>query len=320
LFGECIEGKAPGLRAEVKKGKDWHSMVHRKFEYGIFARMLLLAGCFATLLPSGFAQDTQQPQNQPPAPQQSPPSPDAQPPAADQQAPNKSPENPPEKKDEGANPAQVVEDKTKQAAVMTKDVAAAGLEKARDWETGLVAGTYVGRKRQLVPLTSEQRVDIYLQQTLTTPEAYLKRMFGAAIDQARDAPAQWGGGFRGYGERFASREGQFITANSLAALGNAKLGYEVRYEECRCSGFWPRARHAIARNFYTYNRTEKEERPQVALYGGAFGAGMLSAAWKPGHNVLGQGGLGVVGQAAWGTVLNFFIEFAPDINRKMGAK
>ena len=42
-------------------------------------------------------------------------------------------------------------------------------------------------------------------------------------------------------ERFASREGQFITANTLAALGNAKLGYEVRYDQCKCEGFWPRA-------------------------------------------------------------------------------
>jgi hypothetical protein len=56
------------------------------------------------------------------------------------------------------------------------------------------------------------------------------------------------------------------------------------------------------------------------LYGGALGAGMLSATWKPDHNVLNQGALGVASQAAWGTVLNFFIEFAPDINRRMGAK
>ncbi|MGA8762885.1 MAG: hypothetical protein WB562_08485, partial [Candidatus Sulfotelmatobacter sp.] len=268
------------------------------------------------------------PQSQPPAPQQNPPSNAPQQPGADQQAPDKSSEknqeknseNPPEKKVEGANPVQVVEDKTKEVAVATKDAAAAGLHKARDWETGLVAGTYVRRNRQLTPLTIRQREDIYLQQTLTTPAAYMKRMFGAVIDQARDAPPQWGGGWRGYGERFASREGQFITANSLAALGNAKLGYEVRYDECHCSGFWPRARHAIARNFYTYNRTEKEKRPQLALYGGAFGAGMVSAAWKPGHDVLNQGGRGILGQAVWGTVLNVFIEFAPDINRKIGAK
>lgn len=34
----------------------------------------------------------------------------------------------------------------------------------------------------------------------------------------------------------ASPRAKAITANSFALLGNAKLGYEVRYEECRCDG------------------------------------------------------------------------------------
>jgi len=291
--------------------------------------VFVCAASWAMLGQLGSAQDPQPPPstpaNPPPSPpadqKQNPQDQNAQQPAAGQPAPEKSAENPAEKKkDEGGNPAQVVEDKTKQAAVMTKDVTVAGFEKVRDWETGLIAGTYAGRNRQLVPLTGKERADIYLQETLTTPSPYLKRMFGAVIDQARDAPPQWGGGWEGYGKRFGSDEGEFITANSLAALGDAKLGYEVRYDQCHCSGVWPRARHAIARNFYTYNTTEEERRPQLALYGGAFGAGMVSAAWKPNHNVLAQGGLGVLSQAAWGTVLNFFIEFAPEINRKMGSK
>jgi len=279
----------------------------------------LLAVCVLAAMTHApaWGQSSEPAQSQPTDPKQEQ---QQTPPAAAPQAPDKSTVNPAEKKDDSGNPAQVVGDKTKEAAEMTKDAAVAGIRKAREWETGIIAGTYVGRKRQLTPLTERERFDIYLSQTLTTPGAYFKRAFGAVIDQARDSPSQWGGGWRGYGERFASREGQFITANSLAALGNAGLGYEVRYDECKCRGFLPRARHAIARNFYTYDSTEREKRPQFALYGGALGAGMLSAAWKPGHNVLNQGGLGVLGQAAWGTALNIFIEFAPDINRKIGTK
>jgi hypothetical protein len=225
------------------------------------------------------------------------------------------------KKEESGNPVQVVADKTKQAAVATKDAAAAGLIKARDWESGWIAGVYVGRNRKLVTLTKEQREEIYLRQTLTTPGAYMKRMFGAGIDQARGTPSQWQGGWGGYGERFASREGQFIAANSLAALGNAGLGYEVRYDKCKCDGLWLRTRHAIVRNFLTYDRSEVERRPQLALYGGAFGGGMISTAWKPGpRNVFAEGGRGVLGQAAWGTLLNFFTEFSREINRKQGVK
>ena len=43
----------------------------------------------------------------------------------------------------------------------------------RDWESGWIAGEYVGRNRKLVTLTREQREEIYLRQTLTTPEAYI---------------------------------------------------------------------------------------------------------------------------------------------------
>jgi hypothetical protein len=238
------------------------------------------------------------------------------------QAPAQNPNAPGEPKtDESANPVQQVEDKTKQAVAATKDAATAGLLKARDWESGWIAGIYVGKNRKLVALTAEERKDIYLRQTLTTPEAYMKRMFGALIDQARGTPYQWQGGIGGYGERWASREGQFIAANSLAALGNAKLGYEVRYDRCKCDGLWPRTRHAFVRNLMTYDRSEEHLRPQWALYGGAFGGGMISTAWKPGgKNAFAEGAYGALGQVGWGTLLNFFTEFSREINRKQGVK
>ena len=258
--------------------------------------------------PAATAPDTQQPSN-PPADQK----PGQENTGADKPAD--------EKKDSNANPVQQIQDATKQAVDVTKDAATAGLIKARDWESGWIAGVYVGRNRKLVTLTAEQRKQIYLRQTLTTPEAYMKRAFAALIDQARGTPSQWQGGIGGYGERFASREGQFITANTLAALGNAKLGYEVRYDKCKCGGVWPRTRHAILRNFLTYDRSEVDLHPQWALYGGAFGGGLISTAWKPSpKNAFANGGWAVLGQAGWGTLLNFVTEFSTEINRKQGVK
>ncbi len=239
---------------------------------------------------------------------------------------NPPPESAPEeKKDEGGNPAQQAAEKTKevtvQAAQATKEAAQQALVKARDWETGWFTGAYMEKDRKRVALTGKERREIYLQQTLTSPSDYFKRMFAAGIDQARGSPSQWQGGIGGYGERFASREGQFISANSLAALGNAALKYEPRYDRCACSGLWPRTRHAIVRNLITYTDDEKTLRPQWALYGGAFGGGLISTAWKPKpRNAFAEGGRAVIGQVGWGSLLNFFIEFAGDINRKIGAK
>jgi hypothetical protein len=258
-------------------------------------------------LPSGQDQQPSDPQS-PKTPGQTPP-----PQTSNEGPKNEGPKNEEPKKDESGNPVQAV-------AVMTKDAATAGLLKARDWESGWIAGVYVGRRRKLVTLTASQRREIYLRQTLTTPEAYMKRMFGAGIDQARGVPSQWDDGFAGYLERFASREGQFITANTLAYIGNAKLGYEVRYDQCKCKG-WPRVKHAVMRNFLTYDYSEENLRPQWALYGGAFAGGLVATSWKPrSQSPLVNAGWGVVGQAAYGTVLNLVTEFSREINRKQGVK
>jgi hypothetical protein len=298
---------------------------------------VLLLGCLA-ICSAALAQDVP---NSPPA-QASPTtsSPAEQAPQSspqNQQPQNQDPKTPKpadqkpddqkrdEKKDDSANPAQAAVDKTKdltvQAAEATKQLGQAALVKARDWENGWFVGIYVPRGRVLVPMTVEQRREIYLQQTLTTPSAYLKRMFAAGIDQARGVPYQWDDGWGGYAERFASREGQFIASNSLAALGNAALKYEVRYDECRCRDFWGRTRHAILRNFLTYDQSEQHLRPQWALYGGSFGGGVISTAWKPHpRNAFAEGGRAMAEQAGFGAALNLFIEFSPDINLGIGAR
>jgi hypothetical protein len=251
------------------------------------------------LLPARvWTQDPTTPQPQTPQPEPSVPSPD----------------KPASEKEPSSNSAQAVAEKT-------KEVAQATLGKMRDWETQWLVGAYVSRTRPLVPLTATQRRDIYLEQTWLTPGTYMKRLFDAGIDQARGVPSQWDDGWGGYTERWASREGQFIAANSLAALGDAKLGYEPRYDQCRCSGAWLRTRHAIVRNFVTYDRTERSMHPQWALYGGSFAGGVISTAWKPlPRNAFAEGGRAMLGQVGWGVLFNFFTEFAVDINRKLGAK
>jgi hypothetical protein len=264
--------------------------------------------CISIVLLFGTAH-AQQPQandqqTPPPPQQQEKPLPDApgvNPPDADKPDATKQDTD---KKDASPNPM---------------EMAKTQILRARDWESGWIAGIYVGKNRKLVPLTGEERMDYYLRQTLTTPEAYLKRAFAALIDQARGTPYQWQGGIGGYGERFASREGQFIASNSLAALGNAKLGYEVRYDQCKCQGLLRRTRHAFIRNLVTYDRSEEHLHPQWALYGGAFAGGLISTSWKPGnHNPFAEGGEAMVEQIGWGTLLNFFTEFSREINQKQG--
>ena len=182
-------------------------------------------------------------------------------------------------------------------------------------------GPYIPPEGPLQPLTNSERTEVYFRQTFLTAGSYLARMFTAGIDQARGVPYQWGGGMPGYGRRFGSRYGQFVIANTLQTVGNAALGYESRYDLCRCTGLWPRTRHAVARNFVTYNRTEQERRPAIPLYAGSFGAGMISATWLPGNrNKWTEGTYSALFQAGIGSGYNVASEFALDILKKMGIK
>lgn len=177
-------------------------------------------------------------------------------------------------------------------------------------------GAYVDKDVPLRPLSNHQRLQLFVRQSFTTPGIYAKTAFFALADQADDQPPQWGSGFEGYVQRTASRYAQFVTQNALSGAGNALFGLEPRYDRCRCTGFWPRTRHAVVRNFITYNRTEREIRPQVALYAGAFGAAVVAGSWEPGSpSLLTKGYQGVLTQAVFGVGSNWLGEFAPDIKR-----
>lgn len=294
-----------------------------KYGWRGFRAIKLLLACIVCACVGARAQGAPGGQSTPVAENPQTQAPPQQPPQEDKQQEDKQQEDKQEdkKKEESTNPGQYAAEKTMQAAVATEKVGKAALFKARDWESGWLTGVYLGRDQPMVPLTRVGRQAIYLDQTLATPGAYMKRMFAAGIDQARGSPPQWGGGIGGYGIRFASREGQFISANTLAYLGNSALRYEPRYDQCRCSGWWPRARHAILRNFVTYNQSERELRPQLGLYAGSFGGGLISTAWKPEpRNAFAEGGRAMLGQAGYGTLLNIFIEFSGDLNRAMGAR
>lgn len=184
-----------------------------------------------------------------------------------------------------------------------------------------IIGPYIPVQAKLEPLSNRQREQIYFRQTFLTAGSYLARGFSAGIDQAHGSPHEWGGGFAGYGRRYAARYGEFVVQNSIVSGGNALLGYEPRYDFCHCDGFWPRTRHAISRNFVAYNRTEQELRPQVPMYTAAFAAGVLYNTWLPGqHNVWRGGALSMLSQAGIGSGYNFVSEFSLDILHGFGLK
>jgi hypothetical protein len=178
-------------------------------------------------------------------------------------------------------------------------------------------GAYVPKEAPLVSLTGHQREQLFVRQTFTTPGIYVRSTFLSLIDQASGTPDEWGGGFEGYGRRAASIYSRSSIQNVFSAVGNAAFQYEPRYDRCRCVGLGPRTKHALLRNFVTYNKTQEALRPQFALYGAALGAGMLSSVWKPQGKLWVEGYHGVLTQVGFGMLSNWIGEFAPEIKRKL---
>jgi hypothetical protein len=178
-------------------------------------------------------------------------------------------------------------------------------------------GAYIPKDAPRVALNGKQRFKLYIRQTFTTPGIYIKTGFFAVHDQMADTPPAWDG-FSGFVKRVGSNQATNTIQNSFTSLGQGIVGWEPRYDRCRCEGAWPRLRHAFVRNFITYDRSEQSIRPNIMPYAAAFGAGVIGATWNPNNpTITVKGYQSVITQAWVGVVINDLGEFAPDIKKKL---
>lgn len=202
------------------------------------------------------------------------------------------------------------------AQVTSEKPALPGPDQKQELKVNWIYGAYVAKDVSLRPLSNRERFDLFLRQSFTTPGVYVKTAFFSLSDQASNSPPEWGDGIGGYAKRTASRYGQFVSQNALSGVGNAILGLEPRYDRCKCTKFWPRTGHALLRNFVTYDRSENHLWPQLGLYSGAFGAGVIAGTWMPGKpDLLAKGYQSVTTQIIFGMCANWLGEFAPDFKR-----
>jgi hypothetical protein len=137
-----------------------------------------------------------------------------------------------------------------------------------------------------------------------------------ALDQATGTPKQWGGGFRGYGRRVASRVASGdLVQNSIQFPAAALLKEDVRYIAANQHGFERRLEHAILYSFLTYN-SQGQTTLNVANIGGYYGAAAISTLWLPGHQNVASYTLSNGSESmALSVPVNILQEFWPEISR-----
>jgi hypothetical protein len=178
--------------------------------------------------------------------------------------------------------------------------------------TGLVSASAANYQ----PLTGSQRVKLYFKQNYWSMGAYFGPFAAALLlDQSTDSPAQWGGGFSGYGKRVASRLVTGIVQGTVQAPLAALLHEDVRYIVSKEHGLKRRTWHAVVYSFATYN-SHGHPTANIANISSYYAASAVSATWLPGYYNVGRYAL-IDGSESLGLSIpvNILQEFWPEIRR-----
>ena len=170
--------------------------------------------------------------------------------------------------------------------------------------------------KQAARLTFGERLDLY-GHSIVNPASLAAPAIGAAINQARDEPPEWGQGAAAFGDRFASGYGEMLL-NRTIRFGVAAMDHEdPRFYHSNETGFWRRFRSAALQTVVV--RTDSGRRiPALSRFAGAYGAAFIANEWyppnrsTPGH-ALKMGSIAMSTTTGW----NVFREFWPDIKQRL---
>ena len=138
---------------------------------------------------------------------------------------------------------------------------------------------------------------------------------GAAFDQARDRPGQWGQGWGAFSERYASHIGQYLIQRSIMSPVRAIDHEDTRYFRSRHTNYAARAGDAFLHTIWRRS-DDGGMMPAYSEFFGDYGAAAVSRMWWPDKYHTGS----AIFIAGSDTILidggiNLFNEFKPDIKR-----
>jgi hypothetical protein len=143
---------------------------------------------------------------------------------------------------------------------------------------------------------------------------------GAAFDQGRDRPSEWGQGGGAFAERYASHIGQYVIQRSIMFPVQAIDHEDTRYFRSKRTSFQGRVGDAFLHTIWRHNDSGGMM-PAYSEFLGDYGAAAISRIWWPQRFHTGS----AIFVAGSDTVLidagiNVLHEFAPDIKRWLHLK
>jgi hypothetical protein len=132
----------------------------------------------------------------------------------------------------------------------------------------------------------------------------------AAAAQVSETPAEWGGGAKGFGKRYASLVGQGVIQESVAYGLSEALSLDSRFHKSHKRGFFPRAGEALIQSV-TSRRIDGRRVVSAPLLAGYTAGGLGMMAWYPdGYTYkdgLGYGGVALASRAGVNLIREFIM-------------
>jgi len=138
---------------------------------------------------------------------------------------------------------------------------------------------------------------------------------GAAFDQGRDRPPQWGQGWGAYSERYGSHVGQYLIQRSIMFPVQAIDGEDTRFFPSQHTNLCARVGDAFLHTIWRHDDSGGMM-PAYSEFLGDYGAAAVSRMWWPesyhkGRSILLAGSDTVLIDAG----INLVREFTPDVKR-----
>ena len=128
--------------------------------------------------------------------------------------------------------------------------------------------------------TEKQKVDLFIFDAFG-PYAIAKAALGGGIDQAHNAPPEWGGGAKPFAERVGSNFGIDLVTTATDYGFAELLREDAAYYPCECRGFLPRMRHAVISTVTARRGTDGHTVFSFPGLVSPYAGSMTALAWYP---------------------------------------
>lgn len=113
------------------------------------------------------------------------------------------------------------------------------------------------------------------------PYTLLKTAAVAGVQQAKNAPPDWGQGAAGFGDRVGSEYGRFLSETVSRYAIAAALRQDTLYYKCECTGVGHRLGHALYSSFTARAGDDGHRIISPAPIAAPYIGGMTELAWYP---------------------------------------